>query len=167
MKAPYRSFEQTLSGWPDTLLSVSLVVSGTAIILVGLFAPRTIKVVVLAWIWFPQLRFRLVSALPTIKTAFEAECVVDALCSRLRPLPAPEPAGTGRTRLSRRSVDRVAVGLRHVRITTVSGHRFVALLSGVMATPAFGGTGNGIHIVGISGSIRERLKSTLFQNGQC
>ena len=53
MKALFRSFEQSLSGWPDIVLSVSLVVSGIAIIMVGLFAPRTIKLVVLAWIWFP------------------------------------------------------------------------------------------------------------------
>jgi hypothetical protein len=53
VKALFRSFEQSLSGWPDTVLSVSLVVSGIAVILVGLFAPRTIKLVVLAWIWFP------------------------------------------------------------------------------------------------------------------
>jgi hypothetical protein len=30
-----------------------LVASGVAIILVGLLAPRTIKLLVLAWIWFP------------------------------------------------------------------------------------------------------------------
>ena len=53
MNALFRSFEQTLGGWPDTVLSVSLVVSGIAVILVGLFAPKTIKLVVLAWIWFP------------------------------------------------------------------------------------------------------------------
>jgi hypothetical protein len=53
MKALFRSFEQSLSGWPDTALSVSLVASGIAVIIVGLFAPRTIKLVVLAWIWFP------------------------------------------------------------------------------------------------------------------
>ena len=53
MKALFRSFEQSLSGWPDAVLSVCLVVSGIVIIGVGLFAPRTIKLVVLAWIWFP------------------------------------------------------------------------------------------------------------------
>jgi hypothetical protein len=53
VKALFRSFEQSLSLWPDTVLSVSLVVSGVAVILVGLFAPSTIKLVVLAWIWFP------------------------------------------------------------------------------------------------------------------
>jgi len=53
VRALFRSFEQSLSGWPDTVLSVSLVVSGIAVILVGLFAPKTIKLVVLAWIWFP------------------------------------------------------------------------------------------------------------------
>jgi hypothetical protein len=53
VKALFRSFEQSLSGWPDIVLSVSLVVSGIAIIMVGIFAPRTIKLVVLAWIWFP------------------------------------------------------------------------------------------------------------------
>jgi hypothetical protein len=53
VKALFRSFEQSLSGWPDTILSVSLVASGVAIILAGLFAPRTIKLLVLAWIWFP------------------------------------------------------------------------------------------------------------------
>jgi len=53
MKALFRSFEQSLSGWPDTILSVSLIASGIVIILVGLFAPRTIKLLVLAWVWFP------------------------------------------------------------------------------------------------------------------
>jgi hypothetical protein len=53
VKALFRGFEQSLSGWPDSVLSVSLVASGIAVILVGLFAPKTIKVVVLAWIWFP------------------------------------------------------------------------------------------------------------------
>jgi hypothetical protein len=53
VKALFRSFEQSLSGWPDTIVSVCLVASGVAIILTGLFAPRTIKLLVLAWIWFP------------------------------------------------------------------------------------------------------------------
>jgi hypothetical protein len=53
MKALFHSFEQSLAGWPDTVLSVSLVASGTAVIGIGLFAPRTIKLLVLAWIWFP------------------------------------------------------------------------------------------------------------------
>ena len=53
MKALFRNFEQILSGWPDAILSVSLVASGVAVILVGLFAPRTIKLLVLAWVWFP------------------------------------------------------------------------------------------------------------------
>ena len=53
MKALFRSVERSLSGWPDTVLSVSLVVSGIVVIIVGLFAPRTIKLVILAWIWFP------------------------------------------------------------------------------------------------------------------
>jgi predicted membrane-bound spermidine synthase len=53
MKALFRSFEQNLSGWPDTILSVALVTSGIAVILVGMFAPRTVKLLVLAWIWFP------------------------------------------------------------------------------------------------------------------
>jgi hypothetical protein len=52
MKSLFHSFVQTLSGWPDTVLSVSLVVSGVAVILVGLFAPKTSKLVVPAWIWF-------------------------------------------------------------------------------------------------------------------
>jgi sugar phosphate permease len=53
MRALFHSFEQSLSGWPDTILSISLIVSGIVVICVGLFAPRTIKLVVLAWIWFP------------------------------------------------------------------------------------------------------------------
>ena len=53
MKALFQSFERILSGWPDTLLSVSLVLSGIAVVLVGLFAPKSIKLLVLAWIWFP------------------------------------------------------------------------------------------------------------------
>jgi hypothetical protein len=53
VKTLFRSFEQSLSGWPDTVLSVSLVISGVAVIFVGLFAPRTIKLFVLAWVWFP------------------------------------------------------------------------------------------------------------------
>jgi hypothetical protein len=53
MKALFQSFEQSLGGWPDAVLSVSLVVSGAAVVLVGLFAPRAIKILVLAWVWFP------------------------------------------------------------------------------------------------------------------
>jgi hypothetical protein len=53
VKALFHSFEQSLSGWPDTVLSASLIVSGIAVIGVGLFAPKTVKLVVLAWIWFP------------------------------------------------------------------------------------------------------------------
>jgi hypothetical protein len=53
MRALFRSFEQSLSGWPDTILSVSLIASGIAIIVVGLAAPRTLKLLILAWIWFP------------------------------------------------------------------------------------------------------------------
>ena len=47
MKALFRSFEQNLSGWPDTILSVALVTSGIAVILVGMFAPRTVKLLIL------------------------------------------------------------------------------------------------------------------------
>jgi hypothetical protein len=53
VKALFRTFEQSLSGWPDGILSVSLIASGIVVILVGLFAPRAIKLLVLAWIWFP------------------------------------------------------------------------------------------------------------------
>jgi len=53
MKVLFRSFEHSLSGWPDTILSVALVSSGIAIMLVGLFAPRAVKLLVLAWVWFP------------------------------------------------------------------------------------------------------------------
>jgi hypothetical protein len=53
MKALFQSFERSLGGWPDTVLSVSLIASGIVVIGVGLFAPRTIKLIVLAWIWFP------------------------------------------------------------------------------------------------------------------
>jgi hypothetical protein len=53
VKALFRGFEQILSGWPDAILSVSLITSGIAVIGVGIFAPRTIKLLVLAWIWFP------------------------------------------------------------------------------------------------------------------
>jgi hypothetical protein len=53
VRALFRSFEQSLSGWPDTILSISLVISGIVVIGVGLFAPRTIKLLVLAWVWFP------------------------------------------------------------------------------------------------------------------
>ena len=53
MGALFHRFEQILSGWPDTVLSFSLVVSGITIIMTGLFAPRTIKLLILAWIWFP------------------------------------------------------------------------------------------------------------------
>jgi hypothetical protein len=53
VKALFQSFEQSLGGWPDAVLSVSLVVSGIAVIGVGLFAPRSLKLLVLAWIWFP------------------------------------------------------------------------------------------------------------------
>jgi hypothetical protein len=53
VRALFRGFEQSLSGWPDTILSISLVVSGIVAIGVGLFAPRTIKLLVLAWVWFP------------------------------------------------------------------------------------------------------------------
>jgi hypothetical protein len=55
VKALFRSFEESPSGWQDTVLSVSLVVSGVPVIIVGLFAPRTIKLVVPAWVWFPYL----------------------------------------------------------------------------------------------------------------
>lgn len=53
MRALFRSVEESLRGWPDNVLSVSLVTSGIVIIGVGLFAPRTIKLLVLAWVWFP------------------------------------------------------------------------------------------------------------------
>jgi hypothetical protein len=53
LKGLFQSFERMLSGWPDVLLSASLVTSGIGVILVGLLAPRTVKLVVLAWIWFP------------------------------------------------------------------------------------------------------------------
>jgi hypothetical protein len=53
VRALFRGFEQSLSGWPDTILSVALVGSGIAVIFVGLFAPRAIKLLILAWIWFP------------------------------------------------------------------------------------------------------------------
>jgi hypothetical protein len=56
--------------------------------------------------------------------------------SRLRPLPAPEPAGTGRTGLSECSVDPVAVGLWAMWLTTVSGHRVWAFQSGVIDSSA-------------------------------
>jgi hypothetical protein len=53
VKAIFESFEQMLSGWPDAILSVSLITSGLVVILIGLFAPRAVKILVLAWIWFP------------------------------------------------------------------------------------------------------------------
>jgi hypothetical protein len=53
VKEMFQHLEQMLSGWPDTILSASLVVSGIVVIGVGLFAPRTIKLLVLAWVWFP------------------------------------------------------------------------------------------------------------------
>ena len=53
MKALFQSFEQILSGWPDAILSVALISSGIVVIGIGLFAPRAIKLLVLAWIWFP------------------------------------------------------------------------------------------------------------------
>lgn len=53
VRALFQSFEQLLNGWPDTILSVCLVASGIAVIGVGLFAPRVVKLLVLAWIWFP------------------------------------------------------------------------------------------------------------------
>jgi len=49
----FRQFETAISGWPDTILSTLLVASGILIILIGLFAPRTIKLLVAAWVWFP------------------------------------------------------------------------------------------------------------------
>ena len=53
MKALFNSFEQILSGWPDAILSVSLIASGIVVIGVGLFASRAVKLLVLAWVWFP------------------------------------------------------------------------------------------------------------------
>jgi hypothetical protein len=53
VKALFRHFEQMLSGWPDAILSVALIGSGIVVILIGLFAPRTVKLLVLAWVWFP------------------------------------------------------------------------------------------------------------------
>jgi hypothetical protein len=53
LKALFYSFERTLSGLPDTIISVCLVVSGIAIVAAAAFAPRTIKLLLLAWIWFP------------------------------------------------------------------------------------------------------------------
>jgi hypothetical protein len=53
VKTLFQNFEQFLSGWPDAILSVSLIASGIVVILFGLFAPRAVKLLVLAWIWFP------------------------------------------------------------------------------------------------------------------
>jgi hypothetical protein len=46
-------FEGALAGWPDTILSVGLIASGIALILLGLFGPRWLKLFVAAWVWFP------------------------------------------------------------------------------------------------------------------
>jgi hypothetical protein len=54
MMALFRTFEQSLSGWPDTILSVSLVASGIAVILVGLIAPRSVKL--LYWLGYGSRR---------------------------------------------------------------------------------------------------------------
>jgi len=53
MSELFNQFERGLATWADAALSVSLVVSGTAIILAGIFAPRALKALILAWIWFP------------------------------------------------------------------------------------------------------------------
>jgi hypothetical protein len=53
VKALFHNFEQMLNGWPDAVLSVSLIGSGIFVIGVGLFAPRAVKLLILAWIWFP------------------------------------------------------------------------------------------------------------------
>ena len=49
----YHSFEQSLNGWPDFALTLLLILAGVFCILVGLGAPRWLKLVVLAWVLFP------------------------------------------------------------------------------------------------------------------
>lgn len=53
VKGWYYSLEQALNGWPDYLLSLAMIISGIVVILTGLFAPRWLKLVMLAWIIFP------------------------------------------------------------------------------------------------------------------
>jgi len=49
----FHRFEEALDGWPDTLLSSALIVTGIGACLLALFGPRSAKVVALAWMWFP------------------------------------------------------------------------------------------------------------------
>jgi hypothetical protein len=51
VKALFRGFEQILGGWPGTILSVPLIASGIVEMGVGLFAPKAVLLLVLAWIW--------------------------------------------------------------------------------------------------------------------
>jgi len=48
-----KQVDQALEGWPDTALTVLLVVLGTAVILLGLFGPRWLKPVIAAWVIAP------------------------------------------------------------------------------------------------------------------
>lgn len=49
----YHSFEQSLNGWPDLALTLVLILAGIVCILIGLGAPRWLKLLVLAWVLFP------------------------------------------------------------------------------------------------------------------
>ena len=50
----FQSVEKGLEGWPDTALTLALVLLGIVLILVGLFSPsRILKAGVLAWAVLP------------------------------------------------------------------------------------------------------------------
>jgi hypothetical protein len=49
----FHRFEEALDGWPDTILSSALFLTGIGACLLALFGPRSAKVVALAWMWFP------------------------------------------------------------------------------------------------------------------
>jgi hypothetical protein len=49
----YQQLEQALNGWPDYLLSLSMVATGIVAIVVGTIGPRWLKLMMLTWMWFP------------------------------------------------------------------------------------------------------------------
>ena len=49
----FRRVEAGLAGWPDMLLTVALLAVSGAGIAVALFAPRSVKALILAWFLFP------------------------------------------------------------------------------------------------------------------
>ena len=53
LRAWYQQLEQALNGWPDYLLSLSMVATGIVAMVVGIIGPRWLKLMMLTWMWFP------------------------------------------------------------------------------------------------------------------